>query len=174
MAEYATNQAGHWGDWRNAPQRNLTDPTELRRIPRNLRRPDDALKSAFPARFPRFRLLVFFSLLPPGRNARCCDNWKANRNRRHSGCWEMEEDGGLPGMAEFSRHRAGQWADWHSRQPRKQTEPHGALKNPNNALKSALFLARFPYFLFSFCSLVALSQHLMLRQMDGISKPPTL
>ena len=57
---------------------------------------------------------------------------------------------------------------------RSPTEPHGTLKRSDYALKSTFFSRVSHIFVFSFSSLLSsLSQHLMLRQMEGASKPPT-
>ena len=66
-AEYASHRTGHWGDWHNQQPRNPTGPHGAPRNPHGtVKRPDYAPKSIFfSARFPHFRLLVFFSPLLP-------------------------------------------------------------------------------------------------------------
>ena len=89
----------------------------------------------------------------------------------------MGEQGQNGGVAAGSFiHRIGLWGERHNEQPRNPLEPHGthgALKRADCALKSAFFFPRDSRIcVFSLAS-PTLSQHLTLRQTEGLSKPPT-
>ena len=137
----------------------------------------------FFARFPYFRLLVFFSPLLPSptpavaTNGRPFETTDMLRARR----W-----GKRPRMEECRRNVLASGPDIGATgttdnrgTPRNPTEPHGAPRNIKKGRlrpQIHLFFALLPHFrpLVFFSSLLsALSRHLLSRQMEGLSKPPT-
>ena len=152
------------------------NPTELHGTSRNikkvrLRTQIHLFFRAFPA-FSPSRFLLPSPPHPPtpavATHGRCFETTDMLGDARWRGT-----GGDRPRMVEYASHRTGHWGDWHNGQPRNPTESHGTLKRSDYAPESAFF-PRVPHFrLLVFFSPLLHPQHLLLRQMEGVSKPPT-
>ena len=182
MAEYAIQRAGNY---RGAQQPTAAETHGNQRSPTESHGALKVLTAhSYPpyfARFPHFRLLVFFSPLPfpttpaVATNGRPFETTDMLRARR----W-----GKRPRMEECRRNvlaigpDIGATGTTSNRgTPRDPKDPHGTPRSAEKgkyAPKSAFFLrvSRIP--VYSFSSLLSpLSQHLPLWQMGAVSKPPT-